>query len=456
LRRVTRWSGLAALAGAGALYAGFILEGPLRGKASPADEADAVRMLEMPVRAGPGPVDREVRLPGEEDVLLEAARRAWAYWTAFHRPQTGLVASVAWYDYATVWDMGSTVAALHSARALGLVEAEDYRGMMLKLLQRIGGLEVIDGTSLNKFYKTDTGQPADREGAPSLTGFGWSAVDLGRLLVWLRIVSQEDPAFAAAAQLAVERLDLNRMTERGLIWGGASQSGGRWTRFAEGRLGYEQYASRGYELWGHGARQAAVPDGNTRSVEVLGIPLLTDSRPRSCLTSEPFLLWGIELGMPEWADSLSSRLLDVQEARYHGTGLLTLLSEDAVTVPPDFFYYSCVHDGTDSFVVLTPEYERAPEAPKTVSTKAAFGWYALRPTLYTSMALHKIMESAVLDDQWVAAVTEGSFEPIGAPNINTTAMILEAALYVRDGLPLLERARSAAEGSPGDSVAAVR
>jgi hypothetical protein len=436
---------VAALICAGGLYAGFILKGPIRGNDAPADEAEIVRMLETP-QATPDAVE-EVRLPDEDAVLLEAARVAWGYWSAFHRPQTGLVASVAWYDYATVWDMGSTIAALHSARALGLVEDEDYRGMMLALLERIGSLEVIGGASLNKFYKTDTGEPADREGAPSLSGFGWSAVDLGRLLVWLRIVADEDPAFASAAQLAVERLDLEGLTREGLIWGGTSQRGGRWTRFDEGRLGYQQYASRGYQLWGHDPTEAAVLGRNTRPVEVLGIPLLTDRRPRSCLTSEPFLLWGIELGMPEWADSLTSRLLDVQEARYRSMGPITLLSEDAVTVPPDFFYYSCVHDGAESFVVLTPEYEPAPSAPRTVSTKAAFGWYALRPSFYTSMVLSEILDAAVLDGQWAAAVTEDSIAPIGAPNINTTAMILEAALYARDALPLLERVRTAQDTS---------
>ncbi|MND07002.1 hypothetical protein D3C83_287390 [compost metagenome] len=51
-------------------------------------------------------------------------------------------------------------------------------------------------------------------------------------------------------------------------------------------------------------------------------------------------------------------------------------------------------------------------------------------------------------------MTEDSLEPIGAPNINTTAMILEAALYARDELPLLERIRSvhdtsAVESAPG-------
>ena len=87
-----------------------------------------------------------------------------------------------------------------------------------------------------------------------------------------------------------------------------------------------------------------------------------------------------------------------------------------------------------------------------MSTKAAFGWYALRPSAYTSMALSKIRDAAVVDGQWVAAITEDSLEPIGAPNINTTAMILEAALYVRDGRPLLERARAALERAAADTA----
>ncbi|CAN5885209.1 hypothetical protein BH23GEM9_BH23GEM9_00300 [soil metagenome] len=406
--------------------------------AEPDQPPDPRALLDVP---GLSTVPVAARDTADQRLVTESARTAWAYVQRFDDARTGLIPSVAWYPYATVWDMGSMLAALHAGHALGFTSDSAYHRRMTAALRRIGSLDLAANTAPNKFYRTDTGALTERQGEPSHTGYGWSAVDIGRLLVWLAIVAEEHDDFRVLATAAAGRFALAELTEQAQLWGGM-RAGERWQRYQEGRLGYEQYAAAGFELWGRDVSAAADPFENTERIEVLDVPLLVDTRSASCLTSEPFILWALELGLPGWADRLASSLLRVQEERHTRTGTLTMVSEDAITVAPHYFYYSCVHGAGEDFTVLTAEYERARGAPRTISTKAAFAWYALHPDEYTSLAVRRVAGAARREGLWAAGLTEEGMTPLGAANINTSAVILQAALYIRDGLPLMERVRS--------------
>jgi hypothetical protein len=101
--------------------------------------------------------------------------------------------------------------------------------------------------------------------------------------------------------------------------------------------------------------------------------------------------------------------------------------------------------------VLSANYAEAEGAPRTVSTKAAFAWYALHPGPYATLAMRQVVAAARQDRLWAAGITESGLAPLGAPNINTSAVILQAVLYARDGVPLLERARLRASAAGSES-----
>jgi hypothetical protein len=104
-------------------------------------------------------------------------------------------------------------------------------------------------------------------------------------------------------------------------------------------------------------------------------------------------------------------------------------------------------DGKE-FPVSPPEGAPPGPTPRTVSTKGAYGWHALLPSAYTWAAVQKV-EGARTSKGWGAGVFEESGRLSGGENVNTAAVILEAALFTRrGGRPLLEGG-GAASAIPG-------
>jgi len=375
----------------------------------------------------------------DRDVFMDAARTAWRYIDAQYNPRTGLVNSVAGYRYATVWDIGSGVLALYSANQLGLLADADYDQRMRRALQTLTETRLYDNAAFNKNYHTGDGRIAGRNGQEEATadGYGWSALDLGRLLLALKIIAANQPQYAQQAQAIVGRINFSRVVADGYLRGeDLGPRSGRPRSYQEGRLGYEQYSALGYAVWGHPpARALRLTDA--RPISILGVPLLADTRGGDLLTSEPFVMYGLEAGWtPEMRD-LAWRVLAVQEARWRQTGSVTIVNEDALNGPPYFLYYSVYADGKE-FPVAPPEGAAPGPTPRTVSTKGAYGWHALLPSAYTWLAVQKV-EGARTSRGWGAGVFEESGRISGGENVNTAAVILEATLYTkRGGRPLLQ------------------
>jgi hypothetical protein len=303
-----------------------------------------------------------------------------------------------------------------------------------------------DSTAFNKMYAVESGRMVDRKVQVSREGYGWSALDHGRLLVWLRIVGT-DSAYAARTKAIVARLRLDRLIVDGYLRG--QDLNPRYGQpliaknrvYGEGRIGYEQYAAEGFALWGARAPLALDFAANGRPVSVLGQTVLADVRGTDVLTSEPFIMMGLELGWtsPAWR-SLSLAMLAAQEAQSRRTGHLTMVSEDAVNDPPWFFYYYLLYRDGHEFIVTSPLGHTSPHFPRWVSTKAAFGYHALAPSEYTWRALQAVQPSGATGGGWTAGVYEGTGRPTHAYNLNTAAVVLESAAYVlRGGCPLIEQ-----------------
>ena len=378
--------------------------------------------------------------PQDEEWFDSAAIRAWRYVDSATEPRTGLVRTVTDYPVATAWDIGSTLAALHSAHELGLLTAADFDRRTATLLNTLNRIELFDRTAFNKTYSTASGRMLGRDDAPSTRGFGWSALDLGRLLIWLRIIADHHPAHSASAAAVAARLDFDRLVAGGHILGEDLDRRGRPRTYPEGTLAYEQYAARGFALWGHEAPEALSFTANAEPLRLWNETILVDRRPRACITSEPLVLLGLELGWNDAARRLSLSALRAQQARFLRTGRVTIASEDASTVAPHYFFYYCIHGDGLPFRLMTAGHIPISDGPRTVSAKAALAWFALVPDPYTRTAVEHVMTAwHDAGPELIAGVDEETGLAVGPANINTAAVVLEAALYRRRGGPIGER-----------------
>jgi hypothetical protein len=375
---------------------------------------------------------------GADDRLYaEAAARAWAWIDRNYVPATGLVNATDHYEHVTTWDIGSTLLALHAAHGLGLLDDEEFARRMGRALETLRTMPLYDGAAFNRLYSARTARMTGRGDVATERGYGWSATDLGRLLSALKVIASNHPALEGEADAVVRRLDVSRIVRDGYLWGEDVQ-GRRVVRYPEGRIGYEQYAAQGFALWGIRAERALDVTANARPVQVEGVALLGDRRGDDRLTSEPFFLAAMEMDL--WGaemNGLARGVLAAQEARWQRTGQVTIVSEDAVPLPPYHFYYYNVYHGGRPFEIDAQAPLRGRRVTPWVSTKAAFAWHAAMPGDYTRAAVEAVAAAQQGERDWSAGIWEGTGRPTGGANVNTAAVILEAALYRKLGRRLL-------------------
>jgi len=407
---------------------------PVAVQASASNEvpAYAPKVLKQPV-----PVARE-----EIDRLFdEAARAAWAQVQSNYHDATGLVNAQPTWAYPTAWDVASALASFYSARGLGLISDEDYKRRASKLLATMQQARLYQGIAYGRNYDAKTGELVGPDQKPHANGTGFSAMDLGRLLSVLAVVAKQDPDLADAARGVASRIDAKRVIRDGYLQGTELNKSGQPEAYQEGRLGYEQYAAAGFALWNMRAANAISARGNATKASVLGIPVTGDKRGLDRLTSEPFIMHGLEMGWNAEMRDMAWQTLSAQAARFASTGKLTMVSEDAINQAPHYFYYYCVYCSGKPFVINihTPGVEL--NGPRWLSTKAAFAWLALLPNEYTWKAAQAVKPALDAKSGWATGVFEDSNTSTATYSLNTAALILEAALYRKTGKPLIAQAR---------------
>lgn len=380
---------------------------------------------------------RYLHFAGDQRQLDEAAAIAWRYVAQNYAPSTGLVAAVPNYDYATIWDLASGLAAIYCAGELNLIDRREADARLLRALQTLARYELYENVAFNKVYSVSSGAMVDRSERRSERGYGWSTTDLGRLLIWLRILGTARESLSQPARAVAERLDFDRLVDHGYLWGEDVDPAGRGRRYQEGQIGYEQYAARGFAVWGHRAEHALDFEKNALPITVMGQPVAADLRQRDRLTSDPFVLSGLELGWEPREAPLARGVLAAQRERFARTGIVTMVGEDAMSEAPHYFFYYGVFANNREFGIDVQAPRVFVDGPRWISTKAAFGWHALAPSAYTRRAVEAV-RAAAGPNGWASGVYERGGST-NVPNINTAAVVLEAALFERLGRPLLKK-----------------
>lgn len=385
----------------------------------------------------PSPVARNV----EDQRFNEAARAAWALVDRSFVAATGLASAQPNWAYPTTWDVASAMAAYFSARGLGYISDADYKQRTTRALETLKKARLYNGIAYGRNYDAKTGELVGPDQKPHPNGTGYSAIDVGRLLVILAIVAKHDPELAPLARAVAERVDRNRILRDGYMVGEElSKESGKPNNYQEGRIGYEQYSANGFALWGMPASNAVQIRKNLARASVMGIPVPADKRGLDRITSEPFILQGLELGLSGDLREAAIQTLAAQAQRYTKTGIMTMASEDAVNKAPYYFYYYCVYCTKKPFVINVHSPGIDLNEPRWISTKAAFAWHVLMPSRFTWNAIEAV-QTALSANGWATGVFEATRKSTETVSLNTAAVILEAALYRKTGKPLYEAAR---------------
>jgi hypothetical protein len=366
------------------------------------------------------------------------ARTAWRYLENNTDFDTGLVAGMDRMPVFTAWNAADALAAIVCAHELGVIDEREFD---LRLSRVLGFLATMDlsGGLPNKAYHAATGKMVNFDGRQE--DIGWTAVDIGRLMLWLKIVGQRHPRFAEYADKAVLRWNFcDLIDDCGTLYG-ATRINGKLERYQEGRLGYEQLAAAGFAAWGFDARTAASWD-RSQVVNIYGLPIRHDARdPRTTgaaapVLTLPYALMGIELGWRQpggdtGSKALADRVYQVQEERWKRDHQLTARSDWQARQAPWVVLDAVFASGYpwNTIAADGKEYEQL----ALVNTRAVFGMWALWPGEYTRKLVEGIQFMYDPDRGWF----EGRHEAGGAPQANitlsTNAAVLEALLFKAQG-----------------------
>ncbi len=385
---------------------------------------------------------------------MQMARVAWSYFEKYYQPETGLVNSVGSYPSTTMWDTASYVSALVAAYSLEIIDKHEFDTKMVKLLTTLRSLKLSQGQAPNKGYHTKTAERVDYTNQPADVGF--SANYIGRLLVWLQIVKDRAPYLANTVDSVPLRWNFcNMINSDGFLVGSFIGSDGETRYGQEGRLGYEEYAAKGFALWGFDVSGALDPNPLSFT-EIFGVRLPYDGRdPRifksqNYVLTEGYILEGVELGwdLPfgndhdpgtasdGWRAEFANRMYLVQQRRFEQTGILTARSEHQVAGPPYFVYDAIFADGY-AWNTMSPSHVYEPDHA-AIAAKAAVGLWALWDTPYTDLLFDSVAELYDPESGYYEGLYENGNGIIEVHTANNNGIILASLLYKAQG-PILKR-----------------
>jgi len=383
------------------------------------------------------PLRRTGRELTEEE--MDMARTAWRYFVNNYQTATGLVNSVDRYHSTTFWDVSSSLFAFVSAYELGVIDTVEFD---FRLVQALGSLERITlykGIMPNKVYNTETLEMVDYTNRVTQEGVGWSAMDIGRFFSFVNKVKLHYPAYWPRMRAVVERwrIDGNMVIDATLHGIGFSSKDKAERVVQEGKLGYEEYTAKGLMMAGFDVSESMSYTDFLRFKNIFGVDIAVDTREvkyfpaYNYVLSEPYILDGIEYGFDVNSRELAWRLFTVQHERFRRKGILTAVSEDHVEGPPYFVYNSVYADGK-AWNCIAENGDDA-DAFRTLSTKAAFGWYTLFDEPYAQRLFNAIKDNRDPESGWYSGIYEKDGKVNRTLTANTNGVILECLNYLRNG-----------------------
>jgi hypothetical protein len=379
--------------------------------------------------------------PSRADLTEEEkqwAKTAWVYFENNYQPKTGLVNSVDAYPASTMWDSASSLMAIICAYRLELITNQEFEEKLGKGLQTLANLTLFEGKLPNKSYNTQTLQMVNYKNEAVKRGIGWSAIDIGRILVPLNIISWNYPKFIPEVKAIINHWQLAEVLKNGEMYGAALDNKTQQINYLqEGRLGYEQYSAKSFDLLGLDVSKSVDYKENLSFFDVYGIAIPVDKRDpkkfkaHNYVVSESYILDGLEYGWDAISKEFAYRVYRAQEERFKATGKVVAVSEDNLNSAP-YFVYNTVYTDGKAWNAITESGADASKF-KTISTKAALGWSILFQTSYSDALRNAVKQLNNPEKGWYSGIFEASQKPNDVLTANTNAIILEALCFKKFG-----------------------
>ncbi len=390
------------------------------------------------IHAPGSPIDLTAQAPRFTAAELAMARQAWQYFEHNWNAKTGLVSTSDQSSTASMSDVAATLAAIVSARELNIIGEAEFGNKMNTILKTLATLKLYRDELPNRFYNVKTGAPAAPKQSMQSQEVGWSALEIGRLARWLKLVGTRYPQLRSQTEAVWQSWHVAALTKDGWLYS-TKLSQGQEQYASQGRLGYEEYAAYGLKLWGLPVERALAPK-SVNWVKLYGQSVPVDQRPSqnksdAAVLSEPYILDGLETGFRALPKAYADGILAAQVGRYQATHQLTAVTEDHLDRSPGFLYNALYADQTAWAAIA---YQHPFNDFRFLSSKAAIGWHALYHTRYTQKLVEFVNTHLVSDRGWYSGYYETLQQPNRALTADTNSLILESVLYQKIDQPLME------------------
>lgn len=373
---------------------------------------------------------------------------AWRYFQNNTQPDTGLVNGLDNYPLISTAQIGDTLVALVAARHLGLLEAAAFDRQLAALLGTLSRLPLNAAGLPNRYY--DGQRLIMVNGARQPADDGWSASDIARLMLGLRLVTLDAPAYREFIERIIMGWNFCPMlTPQGALQDGEWRQN-RWQTRPIANLAQSQYAAAAMGLWGFDAPLSAAPSYKHAIIGPNAIAM-ADRDPRLgggnlSVDSTPYLLAGLEFNWTPPGNAAltlqdlkprAQALYQAQAWRWQRDGILTARSSYALNHAP-WRVDNAVFANGYPWNVLTEDGQYRPELA-LIATRALFGLWVLWDSPYTDALMQLGRWPRDAQRGWY----EGRFERNAAYNpaltLSTNAMVLESLWYKQNNGPLIDR-----------------
>jgi len=380
---------------------------------------------------------------------MEWAKTAWQYFANNIDANTGVAGEIDNQKISSPWTIADTLSAIFSAHQLKFIDDREFDERVTAVLNALNTMPLYDEALPNHYYDITNLNMIDKNN--NLAETGWSAKNLGRLLIWLEIIDQHYPAYSEYIQKALLRWNFCEVvTDCGELKSAIKYDGQEVDIKQDLRLGYEEYSALGYKILGFNTDLAEKINPVETKV-ILGIRVPYDGRNARetgvpvTVDFLPYILYGIEFNWDKLSkrpsvDSLHSQhnianiaqiLYQVQKKRFQEKKIITARSRYQLSNPPYEIDNSIYSDGFE-WNTIGVDGEYYPDRG-LVSTAAAFGLWSLWPNTYTEHMMEVIEHLYDSERGWY----EGRYEETSAYEktitASTNAIVLSALTHKKIG-----------------------
>lgn len=365
---------------------------------------------------------------------IKTAKIAWKYFQNNYIPETGFVNSVDKYPGTTLWDIASYLHALTSAYEIKTIDTLEFDTKLKKILNSMSTMKLFNDLLPNKSYNTYNLSMIDYDNHPTEEGIGWSAMDIGRFYSFSYRIMKDYPEYFPLMKKVISRWHTDEIIEDATLHGiGFNFKDKRMMKVQEGKLGYEEYVSKGYDLMGYDVSESLKYTDFIKFVNILGVDIAADTREvkyypaYNYVLSEPYILDGLEYGWDVNSKELAYRVFLAQKRKSEKENKLIVVSEGHLDTFP-YFIYNTIYTNSDKWVCVSSDGENT-DKMKTFSTKAAFAWYTLFDDEYADKLYKKAITLSDENKGFYSGYYQNSGKTNTALTANTNGVILESLRY---------------------------